>query len=142
MLRPPAPACMASRRRAAACTVAPPSAKRLAVASPIPLLAPMTNAVFPERSVPSTTPPALRGRLLSVPRDLAPTRRTPQAPPPAARRVATPRYRPFPRRAIRAPARSPRPCTHTSPAGRVDPAHRLGIRPSCVLVQPYPHDPP
>src|SRR3712207_9419760 len=44
---------MASRRLAAACTRAPASAKRFATASPIPLLAPMTSAVFPE-SVPSS----------------------------------------------------------------------------------------
>src|SRR3712207_2135509 len=43
---------MASLRLAAACTLAPASAKRFATASPIPLLAPMTSAVFPE-SVPS-----------------------------------------------------------------------------------------
>jgi hypothetical protein len=42
---------MASLRRAAAWTVAPESASRLAVARPMPLLAPITTAVFPE-SVP------------------------------------------------------------------------------------------
>src|SRR5215211_6943805 len=98
---------MASRRRAAACTVAPTSAKRLAVASPIPLLAPMTSAVFPERVAPTTTAPTPRERPLSVPRDHAPIRRMHQVPPLAARRVVTPRYQPYPRRAIQAPARSP-----------------------------------
>src|ERR687886_2407332 len=51
---PPEPSSMASWRRAAACTLAPASAKRFATESPIPLLAPMTSAVFPE-SVPSCT---------------------------------------------------------------------------------------
>ncbi len=46
--RPSAPSAIASRRRAAAWTFAPASAKRLAVESPIPLLAPITSAVLPE----------------------------------------------------------------------------------------------
>src|SRR5918997_2886067 len=50
--RPPAPSSMASLRLAAARTLAPASAKRFTTESPIPLLAPMTSAVFPE-SVPS-----------------------------------------------------------------------------------------
>src|SRR3712207_8718689 len=50
--RSPVPSSMASLRLAAACTLAPASAKRFATARPIPLLAPTTSAVFPER-VPS-----------------------------------------------------------------------------------------
>jgi hypothetical protein len=60
--RPPAPSSMVSLRLAAACTLAPVSAKRFTAASPMPLLAPITSAVFPE-SVPSDITPSPRGRL-------------------------------------------------------------------------------
>src|SRR3712207_738702 len=67
--RPPAPSPMASLRLAAACTLAPASAKRFTTESPIPLLAPMTSAVFPE-SVPSciALPPRLREEDPDLPR--------------------------------------------------------------------------
>ena len=51
IFRPSAPSSMAPLRLAAAWTVAPESAKRLAVARPMPLLAPITTADVPE-SVP------------------------------------------------------------------------------------------
>jgi hypothetical protein len=97
------------------------------VASPIPLLAPVTIAVSPESGPSSCTPspPTLRERPLSGPkgRRLAPQRRP--VPSRAARLAAALRSQPDPRRAIRGPARSRRRCRRRSPAARSDRA-RLG----------------
>src|SRR5829696_6919834 len=149
-IRPsPAPSSIVVFRRASPCTFAPASAKRLAVASPTPLLTPVTIAVFPASGALSTTnPPSRRGRPSPAPTARARARRRLRAPSLAATPAAAPRSPPALRRATRGPARSPPPCTRTSPEDRTAPARRRGsgassrrraARPSRPAPRPQKH---